>query len=62
MAVLLHHHVHRLPGDTVWEHLAALVGLPWTAELKRGTALLARLRGRCDLVLGHRHVPALVAA
>jgi 3',5'-cyclic-AMP phosphodiesterase len=59
VAVLLHHHVHRLPGDDVWEHLAALVGLPWTAELQRGPALLKRLRGRCDLVLhGHRHVPA----
>jgi Icc protein len=59
VAVLLHHHVHRLPGDDVWESLAALVGLPWTAELRRGPALLRRLRGRCDLVLhGHRHVPA----
>jgi 3',5'-cyclic-AMP phosphodiesterase len=59
VAVLLHHHVHRLPGDDVWERLAALVGLPWTAELRRGPALLGRLRGRCDLVLhGHRHVPA----
>jgi 3',5'-cyclic-AMP phosphodiesterase len=59
VAVLLHHHVHRLPGDDVWERLAALMGLPWTAELRRGPALLGRLRGRCDLVLhGHRHVPA----
>jgi Icc protein len=59
VAVLLHHHVHRLPGDDLWEHLAAMVGLPWTAELQRGPALLRRLRGRCDLVLhGHRHVPA----
>jgi 3',5'-cyclic AMP phosphodiesterase CpdA len=59
VAVLLHHHVHRLPGDTIWEHLAAMVGLPWTAELQRGSSLLKRLRGRCDLVLhGHRHSPA----
>jgi 3',5'-cyclic AMP phosphodiesterase CpdA len=59
VAVLLHHHVHRLPGDTIWEHLAAMVGLPWTAELQRGPSLLRRLRGRCDMVLhGHRHVPA----
>jgi 3',5'-cyclic-AMP phosphodiesterase len=59
VAVLLHHHVHRLPGDDVWEHLAGLVGLPWTAELRRGPALLRQLRARCDLVLhGHRHVPA----
>ncbi|HET9555184.1 MAG TPA: metallophosphoesterase [Anaeromyxobacteraceae bacterium] len=58
-AVLLHHHVHPLPGDDLWERLAGLVGLPWTAELTHGAALLARLRGRCDLVLhGHRHVPA----
>lgn len=57
-ALLLHHHVHPLPGDDVWERLAALVGLPWTAELSRGPALLERARGRCDLVLhGHRHVP-----
>ena len=59
VAVLLHHHVHRLPGDDLWEHLAGLVGLPWTAELQRGPALLNLLHGRCDLVLhGHRHVPA----
>ena len=59
VAVLLHHHVHPLPGDDVWERLAGLVRLPWTAELDAGPALLARVRGRCDLVLhGHRHVPA----
>jgi 3',5'-cyclic AMP phosphodiesterase CpdA len=59
VAVLLHHHVHRLPGDDIWEQLAGLVGLPWTAELRHGRALLERLHGRCDLVLhGHRHVPA----
>jgi 3',5'-cyclic AMP phosphodiesterase CpdA len=58
-AVLLHHHVHNLPGDDVWERLADLVGLAFTAELDAGDALLDRLRGRCDLVLhGHRHVPA----
>jgi len=59
VALLLHHHVHRLPGDDVWERLAGLVGLPWTAELGRGAALLGLARGRCDFVLhGHRHVPA----
>jgi len=59
VAVLLHHHVHRLPGDDLWEQLSALVGLPFTAELRHGPALLRRLHGRCDLVLhGHRHVPA----
>jgi 3',5'-cyclic-AMP phosphodiesterase len=59
VAVLLHHHVHPLPGDDAWERLAALVGLPWTAELRAGQVMLERVRGRCDLVLhGHRHVPA----
>jgi 3',5'-cyclic-AMP phosphodiesterase len=59
VAVLLHHHVHPLPGDDVWERLAGLVGLPWTAELQAGPVMLERVRGRCDLVLhGHRHVPA----
>lgn len=58
-ALLLHHHVTPLPGDDVWERLAHLVGLPWTAELTRGEQLLGLARGRCDLVLhGHRHVPA----
>ncbi len=57
-AVLLHHHVHPLPGDDLWERLAGLVGLPWVAELVSGAALLDRVRGRCDLVLhGHRHRP-----
>jgi 3',5'-cyclic AMP phosphodiesterase CpdA len=59
VAVLLHHHVHRLPGDDIWESLSAMVGLPFTEELRHGPALLRRLHGRCDLVLhGHRHVPA----
>jgi Icc protein len=59
VALLLHHHVHPLPGDDLWEKLSALVGLPFTAELAAGRTLLERVRGRCDLVLhGHRHVPA----
>jgi len=59
VAVLLHHHVHPLPGDDAWERLAGLVGLPWTAELRAGQIMLDRVLGRCDLVLhGHRHVPA----
>jgi hypothetical protein len=34
------------------------MGWRFTAELERGQELLARIRGRCDLVLhGHRHVP-----
>jgi len=57
VAVLLHHHVHPLPGDDLWERLSGLVGLPWTLELRRGRLLIERLFGRCDLVLhGHRHV------
>jgi 3',5'-cyclic AMP phosphodiesterase CpdA len=59
VVLLLHHHVHPLPGDDLWERLSDLVGLPWTAELAAGRDMLGRLRGRCDLVLhGHRHVPA----
>jgi 3',5'-cyclic-AMP phosphodiesterase len=59
VAVLLHHHVHPLPGDDIWERLSDLVGLPFSAELATGRALLERIAGRCDLVLhGHRHVPA----
>ena len=59
VAVLLHHHVHPLPGDDLWERLSDWVGLPWTAELAAGRALMERIAGRCDLVLhGHRHVPA----
>jgi 3',5'-cyclic AMP phosphodiesterase CpdA len=59
VAVLLHHHVHPLPGDDIWERLSDLIGLPWTAELAAGRILLERIAGRCDLVLhGHRHVPA----
>jgi 3',5'-cyclic-AMP phosphodiesterase len=57
VGVLLHHHVHPLPGDDVWERLAGMVRLPWTLELRRGRMLIERLMGRCDLVLhGHRHV------
>jgi 3',5'-cyclic AMP phosphodiesterase CpdA len=59
VAVLLHHHVHNLPGDDVWETLSDLVGLPWAAALDAGDALVDRVRGRCDLLLhGHRHTPA----
>ena len=35
------------------------MGWRFTHELERGRELLARIRGRCDLVLhGHRHVPS----
>ena len=40
------------------ERLSSWLGFIFTAELPRGRDLLARVRGRCDLVLhGHRHVP-----
>jgi 3',5'-cyclic-AMP phosphodiesterase len=56
--VMLHHHPLPLPEETFSEHLAASVGLPFAAELRLGHALLARISGRCDLVLhGHRHIP-----
>ncbi len=56
--VTLHHHPLPLPEETLPEFLAARIGLPYANELSRGAELLARLRGRCDLVLhGHRHVP-----
>ena len=40
------------------ERLSSWLGFGFTAELTRGRDLLARVRGRCDLVLhGHRHIP-----
>jgi 3',5'-cyclic AMP phosphodiesterase CpdA len=58
VALLLHHHLLPQPEESLPERLAALVGWPHVGELDAGTELLARLRGRCDLVLhGHRHVP-----
>ena len=40
------------------ERLSSWLGFVFTTELPRGRDLLARVRGRCDLVLhGHRHVP-----
>lgn len=58
VVVTLHHHLLPLPEETLPERLATRLGLPYAAELRFGTRLLARLRGRCDLVLhGHRHVP-----
>jgi len=55
----LHHHLLPLPGDGLGERIADLFGLPHVTELPLGAALLARIQGRCDLVLhGHRHVPA----
>jgi 3',5'-cyclic AMP phosphodiesterase CpdA len=58
VVVTMHHHPLPLPEETLPEFLAARIGLPYANELRRGAELLARLRGRCDLVLhGHRHVP-----
>ncbi len=61
VAILLHHHVLPLPADHPAERLSSWLGWPYAAELEKGTALLAALRGRCDLVLhGHRHTPRSV--
>jgi 3',5'-cyclic AMP phosphodiesterase CpdA len=58
VVVTMHHHPLPLPEETFPEVLASRVGLPFAHELRLGATLLARLRGRCDLVLhGHRHVP-----
>jgi len=56
--LLLHHHLLELPDDHLLEKLATRLGLPNAAELAHGKELVARLQGRCDLVLhGHRHGP-----
>lgn len=61
-AVLLHHHVLPLPEEDAFEKLVTWLGWPQARELAHGGSLLARLRGRCPLVLhGHRHVPAEAA-
>lgn len=58
VAVLLHHHVLPLPADHAAERLSEWFGWPYAGELQGGTALVAALRGRCDLILhGHRHTP-----
>lgn len=61
--VLLHHHLLPLPVEGIGEWFAEAFGWPHAAELPLGRALLARLLGRCDLVLhGHRHVPRQLRA
>lgn len=56
VVLMLHHHLHALPHDNLFERLSSLVGWPNAEELPLGGALLQRLAGRCDLVLhGHRH-------
>lgn len=58
-AVLVHHHILPLPEESFPERLATLLGWPHAAELPVGAEWVARLQGRCDLVLhGHRHEPA----
>lgn len=57
----LHHHLLPLPDEVLAERVSSLLRLPHAAELPLGAELLARLQGRCDLVLhGHKHVPAEV--
>jgi 3',5'-cyclic-AMP phosphodiesterase len=54
--VMLHHHLLPLPEENLGERLASLLGWPHADEVAGGEALVAALRGRCDLVLhGHRH-------
>ena len=58
VVIALHHHVLPMPEEHAMERLSSWLGFIFTAELPRGRDLLARVRGRCDLVLhGHRHVP-----
>ena len=54
--LMLHHHVHPLPEDCLPERLSSLLGWRGADELALGRELVARIRGRCDLILhGHRH-------
>lgn len=58
VAVLVHHHVLPLPEESFPERLATRMGWPHASELSLGAELVARIQGRCDLVLhGHRHHP-----
>jgi 3',5'-cyclic AMP phosphodiesterase CpdA len=58
VVIALHHHVLPMPEEHAMERLSSWLGFVFTAELPRGRDLLARVRGRCDLVLhGHRHIP-----
>ena len=58
VVIALHHHVLPMPEEHAMERLSSWLGFIFTAELPRGRDLLARVRGRCDLVLhGHRHIP-----
>ena len=58
VVLMLHHHLLPLPEETLPERLSTRLGWPYATELRLGLQLLAKIRGRCDLVLhGHRHVP-----
>jgi len=58
VVIALHHHLLPMPEEHAMERLSSWLGFQFTSELCRGRDLLARVRGRCDLVLhGHRHVP-----
>ena len=58
VVIALHHHVLPMPEEHAMERLSSWLGFIYTSELERGRDLLARVRGRCDLVLhGHRHIP-----
>jgi 3',5'-cyclic AMP phosphodiesterase CpdA len=58
VVLVVHHHPLPLPEDLLSEKVISWLGWPFTSELLLGEALLAELRGRCDLVLhGHRHTP-----
>jgi 3',5'-cyclic AMP phosphodiesterase CpdA len=58
VAMLLHHHVFRLPVEGIGEWFADSVGWPNAEELGLGGDLIARVLGRADLILhGHRHIP-----
>ena len=61
--LLLHHHLLPLPDDHLMERVITQLGWPNAAELASGHEMVARLQGRCDLVLhGHRHRPAEIEA
>lgn len=58
VAVLMHHHPLPIPHESRLEAIGAALGLPFGDALAAGGELIARIRGRCDLLLhGHRHRP-----
>jgi Icc protein len=58
VVIALHHHVLPMPEDHAMERLSSWLVFAYTSELERGGNLVARVHGRCDLILhGHRHTP-----